>query len=93
MLDEPLPTLATRLERIGARRRMIPEHRQASRDSLAADFGSRRPRLVDTMESRPAIAGVGYFEDINRPKVVFKLQNMQWLENRKRTALSQTFYE
>jgi len=58
----PVPSLPERLDRISQLGRMMIEHRQQFRDSLAADFGSHHPRLVDLMETGPVLARVKYFE-------------------------------
>jgi coniferyl-aldehyde dehydrogenase len=50
------------LERLKTLRRMVIDNRQNFRDSLAKDFGSHHPWLVDLMETGPVIGRVKYIE-------------------------------
>jgi len=59
---DPVPPLAERLARLAALREMVAANRQRFRDSMAADFGSIHPRIVDMMDTGPVIGRVEYFE-------------------------------
>jgi coniferyl-aldehyde dehydrogenase len=62
-LAEPYPALDTRIERIQTLRRMLVDNRELFHASVAADFGSHSPLLVDMMETGPVIARTSYFEE------------------------------
>lgn len=62
VLRNPVPALETRLDRLRTLRRMVIEHRLAFQASLAEDFGSHHPWLVDLMETGPVIARVKHIE-------------------------------
>ena len=70
----PSPTLEIRLERLKALRRMVVDSRHIFRESLAKDFGSHHPWLVDLMETGPVIGRVKFIEanlgDWMRPRSV-----------------------
>ncbi len=62
-LADPDPGLSIRLARIATLKQMLIENRERFQDSLATDFGSHSPILVDMMETGPVIARVSYTEE------------------------------
>ncbi|NOX49619.1 MAG: aldehyde dehydrogenase family protein [Gammaproteobacteria bacterium] len=63
MLRNPVPTEQDRRARLATLKQLLIDNRQTLRDSVAADFGSHHPRLVDMMETGPVIARVSYIEE------------------------------
>jgi len=59
----PLPSFDERIERLSALREMILEHKQRFRESMATDFTTIHPRMVDMMDTGPVLARVDYFEE------------------------------
>lgn len=62
VLRDPVPSLETRLARLRTLRRMVVDRRLSFQASLAEDFGSHHPWLVDLMETGPVIARVKHIE-------------------------------
>jgi coniferyl-aldehyde dehydrogenase len=75
-LADPSPSLADRLERVGAVGAMVVANRMAIREALAADFGSHPPLFADLVEVL-GMAGRAAFVAEHLPR---------WLEPERREA-------
>ena len=69
----PVPSIESRLKRISTMSRMVHDRRQIFQSSIAADFGSHHPWLVDLMETGPVISRVRHIKE----------NLVEWLKPRK----------
>ena len=57
-----MPSLATRLDRIGRLRTMVVDGEARIRDAMQKDFGSLHPSMVVALDTLPVISRVGHVE-------------------------------